>query len=173
MDVFELIIAESAASRNGGPFVKDRRLTFGIPDEAEAILEPVLKPYGQNPTWYFDKVEFSEPPWALLCLDREYRLAGHLAAARTGVSGITFTQYTRIPRPIPASFVPAVGLIVIHDKTALEACATRSPILGAGWSVLAERSLARSWLTVIDALDPSWVRAEEELDEQRWLARPS
>ena len=171
MDVFELMIAESAVSHNGGPFVRDRRLTFAIPDEAEAVLERVLEPYGQSPTWYFDKVEFSEPPWALLCLDREYRLAGHLATARAGVTGISFTQYTRIPRPIPASFVPSVGLVVINDKAALETCAARSPIFSAGSSVLAECSSDRSWLAIIDSLEPSWVRTEEELDEQQWLAR--
>jgi len=103
MRFFEILIAESAISKDGGSFVPDDRLTYGIPDEAQELLEPILGPYDQGPMWYFDKLNFGRPPapWALACLDREYTIAGHIATSRPPNEGIAFASYNQVPDPMP------------------------------------------------------------------------
>jgi hypothetical protein len=129
MRVFEILIAESAISKGGGPFVPDGRLTYWIPDEAQELLEPILGPYDQNPMWYFDKLNFGRPPapWALACLDREYPIAGHVATSRPPSAGISFAPYNqayiphiseRINRELPAglgSGSVVAGLLGVNE----------------------------------------------------------
>src|SRR3989442_201798 len=98
MRFFEILIAGSAISKDGGPFAPEDRLTYGIPDEAQQLLEPILGRYDQAPMWYFDKLNFGRPPapWALACLDREYAIAGHVATSRPPNAGIAFTTYNQV-----------------------------------------------------------------------------
>lgn len=172
MRCFEILIAESAVSKDGGPFVPDNRLTYGIPDEAEELLEPILGPYGQDPLWYFDKLNFGRPPapWALACLDREYPIAGHVATSRPADAGIAFAPYNQVPSPMPDDFVAGVGVLTFESKSGLERSADDSPLFAAAWNALRECSPERRWLMILDPLPQEWLNQVLPGDRERWLS---
>ena len=57
MRCFEILVVDSAVSKDGGSFVPDEHLTYGIPSDARQLLEPILGPYNQDPMRYFDKLD--------------------------------------------------------------------------------------------------------------------
>ena len=172
MHCFEILIAESAISTNGGPFVPDDTLTYWIPDGAQELLEPIFAPYNQNPMWYFDKINFGRPPapWALACLDREYAIGGHVAASRPPDAGIAFTTYTRVPSPVPDEFFPGVGVLNFQSKVGLERAADASPVFAAAWQALRECSPDKRWLAILDRLPPDWLEQVLPGDRERWVS---
>ena len=100
MQCFEFMVAESHISTGGGPFETDDELWYVIPDEAEELLEPILEPYNQSPTWFFTQAP-PPAPWALACFDREYEIAGHIATSRPSSAEIFFSPYAKPPDPEP------------------------------------------------------------------------
>jgi hypothetical protein len=172
MRLFEILIAASAISKDGGPFVADDRLTYGIPDEAQELLEPILGRYGQDPTWYFDKLNFGRPPapWALACLDREYGIAGHVATTRPPNAGIAFATYNQVPSPIPTDFVPGVGVLTFASKSGLERSAASTPLFAAVWDALRDCSSERRWLVILDGPSQEWLAKVHRDDRERWLS---
>jgi hypothetical protein len=173
MHCFEILIAGSAVSRGGGPFVPDDQLTYGIPDEAQALLDPILGPYNQSPMWYFDKLNFGlrPAPWALACLGREYAIGGHVATSRPPNAGIAFTSYSQVPEPMPDDFVPRVGVVTFESKSGLERSAGNSPLFAAAWNALRECSLESRWLVILDPLAQEWLAQVFPGDRERWLSR--
>jgi hypothetical protein len=172
MRCFELLIAEPLVS-NGGPFVPMNQLTYGMPEEAERLLEPILEPYGQHPFWFFDKLNDGRPPapWALACLDREYELAGHVVTTRPANAGIRFAAYKPTPKQALHDFVPGVGVLVFHSKVGLERASNASPIFGSAWETLRECSEERRWLALLDPPNPEWLRGVLPIDRELWEAR--
>jgi hypothetical protein len=172
MRCFEILIAESAVSTNGAPFVPDDRIMIGIPDEAEQLLDPILSVYGQDPSWFFDKINFGRQriPWALACLDREYPIAGHIGMARGADSGIGFTSYNQPPEPLPDDFVPRVGVLGFKSKIGLENVVAKSPIFEAAWEALINCSPDKPWLAILDPLPEDWLALVVPGDSERWLA---
>ena len=173
MHCFEILIAGSAVSKDGGPFVSDDQLTYGIPDQAQELLEPILGPYGQNAMWYFDKLNFGRPPapWALVCLDREYAIGGYVATSRPPNAGIAFAPYNQVPNPMPKDFVHGVGVLTFGSKDGLERSAGNSPLYAAAWSALKECSPGSRWLVILDTLSQEWLAPVLLGDRERWLCR--
>ena len=130
MRTFEIFALTSLVSSNGEDFAPENDLMYVIPEEAEALLDSILAPYGQDPRWYFDKLNFGRPPapWALACLSREYLIAGHIATSRPAGAGIGFTQYQSVPSPIPPDFVPVVGVLLFANKEGLLHALDCSPV---------------------------------------------
>jgi hypothetical protein len=172
MRCFEILIAESVLSEDGGTLARDDRLTYGIPDEASKLLEPILGPYSQDPMWYFDKLNFGRPPapWALACLDREYSIAGHVATSRPSDAGIAFAPYTQVPAPMPNDFVPGVGVLTFAFKNGLQRAADKSFMFAAAWDVLRDCSLHNRWLVILDPLSQDWLAQVLPGDRERWLS---
>ena len=173
MHCFEILIADTAISKDGGPFVPDDRLTYGIPNDAGHLLGPILSPYKQNPMRFFEKLNFGRPPapWALACLDREYAIAGHIATSRNPDSGISFSPYSQVPDPVPEFFVPGVGVLVFSNKKGLELSAEKSPLFAAAWSALRECSPDKRWLVILDKPSETWLEEVLRGDSERWLSR--
>ncbi len=173
MHCFEFLIGTSTTSTNGGPFVPDDRLTYVIPDAAQILLQPILDPYGQDPIWYFDKLNFGRPPapWALACLDNEYAIGGHISTTRPSDAEIAFAPYKQIPNPIPNDFVPGVGVITFGSKSALERSAGNSPIFEAAWNALQDCSTGRRWLVILDPPSREWLAQILPVDRKHWLSR--
>jgi hypothetical protein len=171
MRFFEILIGGSAISTDGGPFVPDDRLTYGIPDEAQELLEPILGPYDQDPMWYFDKLNFGRPPapWALACLDREYTIAGHVATSRPPNAGIAFAPYNQVPNPMPNDFVPGVGVLTFASKGGLERSAANSHLFATVWNALQKCSPERRWLVILDPPSQEWLAQVLPGDRERWL----
>jgi hypothetical protein len=175
MSVFEILIAESATSRDGGPFVPDDRLTYCIPDAAAEHLEPILGAYDQDAGWFFDKLNFGRPPapWAIACLDREYALAGHVVTCRPPDEGILFTAYRQIPNPCPDGFKPDVGILTFASKIGLERSAAASPLFAAAWEALRDCPSERRWLAILDPLPQQWLAQVIPGDSERWTSHRS
>jgi hypothetical protein len=175
MHLFELLATEGAISQNGGPLVPDGRLMYAVPDEAEEILAPILGKYDQDPFWFFDRLNFGRPPapWAIVCLDREYALAGHIATSRPPDAGIAFAGYKEIPKPLPLDFAPGVGVLVFYSKNGLELAANNSPIFTASWKALQAASARGTWIAVLDPLPEEWLSQVLPGDCDAWLASPS
>jgi len=172
MHRFEILIVESSVSKNGGPFVPDGKLTYGIPQEAQELLEPILAPYNQSPMWYFDKLNFGRPPapWALACLDHEYAIGGHVATSRLSDGEIAFVPYTQIPKPMPHDFVPGVGVLTFRSKKGLENSASRSPLFAAAWEALQQCSPNSRWLVILDPPSQEWLTQVLPSNREHWLS---
>jgi hypothetical protein len=170
MRCFEILIATSAISTNGGPFVPDNDFMIDIPDEAERLLETILIPYGRRSIWSLSNIGGSllQTPWALACLDREYPIAGHIGTARGADFRIKFAPYDQ-PVPLPDSFVPGVGVLVFGSKMELERVATRSPVFEAAWEAFKDCSPSKSWLAFLDPLPEDWLALVVPGDGELWL----
>jgi hypothetical protein len=174
MRSFKILIAESALSVDGGPFKPDRRLAYGIPDEAVELLGPILAPYDADPTWFFDSINGGRPPapWAIVCLDREYAIAGHICQTRPSRNDNGLVPY-RNPRGVaPGGFVPPVGILVLSSKDALERVQGRSPVYEAAWKALSACSASEHWLAILDPLPEDWLAKVVPGDEEAWRTRP-
>ena len=171
MHRFEILIGESAIRSGAGPFLSANQLLYSIPESAEELLDPILSPYGENPTWYFEKLNHGRPPapWAIVCLDREYALAGHVTQSRPADAGIAFTYYRRPRMPFPDDFVPAVGTLVFFSKSGLESAVGNSPLFASAWDALRDASEEQNWLVLLDPPDADWLAQVEPGDGERWL----
>jgi hypothetical protein len=173
MHCFEIMVLQSAISWNNGPFVQEDRLSYLIPDEAKELLDPILDPFGQDPSWYFEKVNFGRPPapWAFVCLDREYAIAGHVATSRDTDLGIRFATYNPdVPYPMPDDFVPCVGVLVFASKAGLERSVGKSFIFAAAWDALSRCSSDKNWLVILDPLPEEWLAQVLPGDRDLWFA---
>lgn len=172
MKCFEFYVATSAVSTNGGSYVQDEKLTYGIPEDAQDLLEPILNQYGQDPMWYFDKLNYGRPPapWAVACLDQEYTVAGHIATYRPAGSGIAFAPYTQVPDPVPLDFVPQVGVVTLQNKIGLRDAVSKSPLFQKLWEGLKDCSTERRWLLVVDPMPDEWLDQIVPGDRERWLS---
>ena len=175
MSVSQSLHSKFAVKTLGYP---PKMLGFGVPQAAERVLDPILEPYDQNSYWYFYRVYGWETlsPWAFVCLDREYALAGHVADARPADAGLFFApyRYTRfgaVPEPTVADYVPQVGVIIVSRKEGLRVAASRSPIFDAAWRALRCCDARRHWLVVLDPLPEEWLNAALPGDAARWLSR--
>jgi hypothetical protein len=174
MRLFEIEVATVFIRRSGGPSDASGRLAFALPEEAEDLLTPIMKPYQQSPMFYFDLLNFGRPPapWAIACLDRQYALAGHVATVRPADSGISFSPYRSVPSPLPADFTPEVGVIVFASKAGLERARGCSALFDAAWSALGSKEASRRWLLLLDAPPDPWLRQTLPGDAERWRTRP-
>ena len=172
MRCFEFYVATSAVSTNNGPYIPDETLTYAIPEEAQELLEPILDQYGQDPMWYFDKLNFGRPPapWVIACLDQEYSIAGHIATCRPDGSGIAFSPYTQVPSPIPQDFVPQVGVVTMENKRGIEGSSDKSLLFRKLWDALKDCSTERRWLLLVDPLPDEWLTQVVIRDRERWLS---
>ena len=169
MELFEIEIAKVYMSESGAPFTPDKGFIFNIPQEAEDLLDNILEPYGLSSFFYFDNFEINNqaPPWALVCLDREYPIAGHIAAKRPSNEEIYFVQYQSNPNPIPNDYVPNVGTLIFQEKRGLELAASRSLIFQEAWRALETCSVKNNWLVFLDPLPEKWLA--EQLPGNREL----
>jgi hypothetical protein len=162
MHIAEMLVAEARFSHRGGPY-RYAGLAYGFDDQTIELLSPILKPYGQSPHFFFDRMNYGRPPapWAIACLPHEYRLAGHVREARQGIREILFAPYTKVPDPLPADFEPAVGVLVFMHKSALSEAAGRSPLLASAWEALATCDEERYWCVLLDPPEKGFLSSFE------------
>ncbi len=170
MKIFQITIGEWHERKAAATELHGGSLAYLLPEDAAAAVEPILAPYNQSPDWYFDRLNHGRPPapWAVVCFDREYRIAGHIAETRGASRGIAFSTYRSQPDPMPEDYVPGVGVLLIFDRSALEQCSSRSSVLAQIWDALKECSVDARWLLVMDALSPSWLDVTAQGDDDLW-----
>lgn len=173
MQCFEIDIALVTKTERDGSPISDPKVMYSLPPVALDTLRPILRPYGQDACWYFDKINYGRPPapWSLVCLDREYAISGHVAYSRTSdLPRVGFGPYSQYPDPVPEGYVPEVGVLSVLKKAGLERNAARSPLFEAAWNVLRERSTDKNWLVVLDPLSESWLSEVMPIDRKLWSA---
>jgi hypothetical protein len=169
---FEMLIVQSETREPRQQLVADLQLTYGIPDEAQELLVPILGRYDQDPMFYFDRLNYGSlpAPWALACLDKEYQIAGHVSSSRVPNAGISFAPYNQVPSPIPDDFVPGVGVLVFMSKSGLQSCADSSPLFKAAWKALEGCQSERRWLVILDPLSGQWLEEVLPGDRELWVS---
>lgn len=169
MKVHRMLIAEIEV--RGIPGRDENRFGILLPEEATEDLEPVLEPYRRHPDSFFDNLNGGQPPapWALVCLDREYPLAGHVAANRPNKTSLRFTRYHRDQRNPPHDLVPDVGMLVCITKNALRTASSLSPLFDLAWQGLRDYSAHGNWLALLDPLDDHWVDEASANNRDQWF----
>ncbi len=170
---FEILIVESHISNVDDSYTSNNRLTYMLPDEATDLLEPIFARYDQSPFWYFDRLSSGKPPapWALVCLDKEYSLAGHIVTSRPRDAGIKFSAYTQVPQPIPDDFYPGVGVLAFAHKEGLILSAENSLIFDQAMQALDKCSVNKNWLIILDPLPDYWLNEIIPSDRDKWFSR--
>ena len=140
---------------------------------AARALAPLLARYQRTVPDYLRGIGIGReaPLWAVVFLDREYRLAVHVVRALTRRSRIRFSPYARLPESTSAASTPGVGILLIPYKADLLAVAGSSPLFTAAWHALARCDADRRWLTLLEPLPAEWVADAEAVDAQRCAER--
>ena len=161
-DCWEILIALSYIEEPGQRR-SDEKLTYMIPDDAQDVIDPILKPYGQSAMWYFDKLGHGRPPapCAVLCLQKDYELAWHIREVRKTEREIAFAPYSKFTEPVPEDFVPKVGCIVIYDWEALNRAKEKSLLFDTAWHMFKEVDKQKPWLCLLPHLSTEWLALHE------------
>ncbi len=161
-DCWEILIALTYIEEPGKRRT-DERLMFHVPDDAEDIIDPILKPYGQKASWYFNKLKHGPlpVPLAFLCLQNDHELAWHIREVRKNENEIAFAQYSKFTEPVTEDFVPKVGCIVIYDWEALRKAKEKSLLFDTAWHILKDVDKRKSWLCLLPHLPAEWLALHE------------
>ncbi|MDE0863163.1 MAG: hypothetical protein OSA98_05200 [Rubripirellula sp.] len=169
MKVHRMFIAEIEVQ--GIPGMDENRFGILLPDKAADDLEPILEPYRRHPSSFFDNLNGGQPPapWALVCLDREYPLAGHITSTRPDKTTLRFTRYQRNHHNPPHDFVPDVGMLVFFTKNALREASSSSRLFDLAWQGLRDYPADGNWLALLDPLDSDWVGEVSADNHEQWF----
>lgn len=138
--------------------------------DAEEALDKIVEPYGTNSTILMmslsNHITSRETvPWAVICLDQEYSLAGHLCEVRPEPAYLRFAFYDKNVDINSPGFIPKVGVIVAMSKDALSlGAATGSLLLANAWELLKDKSEYRQWLCLPDPPPSEWLAHAEDID---------
>lgn len=167
--IFEFAICGSmvrtATSTGIGPWSPTGYVSMSIQDLAETAMDEILAPYNSNETIWTTGLAGSfrrvPPPWAIIVLDREYPIAGHVS----DVSDMMFGPYSRDLDATQPGFVPPVGIILVPNPEILaKVAATASPLFSAAWEGLQRQRQPpqRHWLCLLEPLSSAWVQLQAE-----------
>ena len=165
---FEIFLVQGESH---GPSENTVRLFLETTPETDECIDSLVKPFGRESfelMWGLNN-SFQQSnfwPWAIILLDREYRLAGHVCASRNSLEDVLFTAYSvRHGYSITATGPPPVSMLFFRSKGVASALASQSPLFSACWSMLADKPQNRNWLCILDTLAGSWVGEMEKEDD--------
>ena len=145
---------------------------LAVPQEALRTLDVTLRPFGITATefwkritvdWRADKNSF----WAIVAWDREYPVAGHVAARRGSRHNLAMYSYAWMHARAPVLPQP-LGALQVRRKAILERAATGSSLLEPVWEALKDAPEGRRWLCLPDPPPAAWVEAEAAGDTDRY-----
>jgi len=146
------------------------------PDGIDAV-DDFLGRFGRNTFDFFGSVattceENGHWPWAFVCFEKEFRLAGHLISLRRNRWDFSFSAYSIKPGEscIGENRVPPVGFILVYSKKALEYYAEQSPLFKNAWDQLAEYREDRRWICFPESPSDEWVEMASRDDDQLFWA---
>jgi hypothetical protein len=134
-----------------------------LPEEADDAVNDIARSC-QHTGDFWGTVEqiagsYRPIPWALIALDRDYALVGHLMQMKGTTRDLRFTWYSSIRRePTHLSFLFAM------NKTILAQLAARTPLIGHVWNILKDKAENRRWFCLCDPLPDEWARKHESMD---------
>jgi hypothetical protein len=100
-------------------------------------------------------------PWAIICLDRTYRLMAHFLSTRGSRDQMIGSCHTVVPGTEPDK----LSLIYVFTREGLGEAAEKSVLYQQSWEVLRNKRKDRMWLCLPARLPKSWVDATETGDE--------
>lgn len=140
-----------------------------LPD-GEDYLVRHLAPHGITPVYFLDLINsrcpWDSPPWGIVILDREYRLAGHILSRRGREADPLFSSWSVIQDPYryPAQGPPPVSFLYHRSRSRLEKLARSSQLFRTCWSVLKNKPADRTWLVFPPPLPADWAAEAREQD---------
>jgi len=172
MKKFKLISMTSSVRKLGGGFIPTGDKFAVIHTDAEELLKPIFDRYDQDPSIFLSRIESGLPasPWAFVCFDKDYPIAGHVTTFNPENSGIQFRPLAIEPNPIPLSFVPKVGIMIIQNKTGVEAAEKKSLLFSILWEYLKDCSSKQQWIVIADLLPKDWLSQVTPTNDDLWLA---
>ena len=143
---------------------------LAVPEEVEDTVNDIARSC-QHTGDYWGAIErivnsWGEIPWALIALDREYALVGHLMQIKGTTRDLRFMWYSSARKePTHLSF------LFVMNKMILAQLADRTPLIGCAWNFLKDKEEGRRWLCLCDPLPEEWRRRHktEDLDLRREL----
>lgn len=134
-----------------------------VPEEAEDAVNDIARPYRSTGDFWgaVDTVvnSWGEIPWALVALNREYALVGHLMHIKGTTRDLRFMRYSSARKePTHLSF------LFVMNKTILAQLADHTPLIGCAWNILKDKEERRRWLCMCDPLPEVWAREHESRD---------
>ena len=138
---------------------------LAVPEEAEDAVNDIALSC-QHTGDYWGAIErivnsWREIPWALIALDREYKLAGHLMSTKGDTRELRFAWYS-VNRRVPTH----LSWLFVMNKSILAKLADRSPLFGHPWALLHDKPEDRRWFCIIDPLPEVWVNETESVDAE-------
>ena len=180
---FEIYPITTTVRNADGTILSSRQSLDSLFDpEIPEFLDGLLKPYGDNPTQLFWRLnttfrQLNFLPWAMIFFERQYELAGHVCASRSSPEDVRFSAYSLYPdrergsdtSPLDDVLehvdpVPPVSMLFFRSKEVVSELATRSPLFLSCWSALADKPSSRAWLCVPDPPPEDWVKKAEAED---------
>ncbi|MBC8406322.1 MAG: hypothetical protein H8E15_13945 [Planctomycetes bacterium] len=107
-------------------------------------------------------------PWAVVTLDRPYKLMGHFLATRGSSSKMLGTCHSsgmEVPRHLLT--------ICVMSKAVLRDASSSSQLYSAAWALLEDLPEEQSWLCLPEPLDKDWANRMEDADEVTWSKQAS
>lgn len=135
----------------------------------EERLNEFLSAFGRD-TWdFFGNLTLSytragmQPPWAIIFLNRDHRIFGHLSSVRQNRSDFVFSSLSLRGEnySVEESGPPPVSFIAVRSKDVLEKLAPSSPIFSSAWQLLANGSKLNHWFCIADPLPEEWLSEVE------------
>ena len=160
--LFEIVPTTAMIRRGDGSVERDDRLMYAIGEDAEKALDIVLQPYGENGTWYLDRLQVEAPgPWVFVALSREYDIADYVIAQRNEMdSGYSFKFTFYQARNITTEeFAPNVACCLFFSTGAVAAAAGKIRVLQPAWMLLRDQPDYKHWLVLLDE-EPASVLTE-------------
>ena len=147
------------------------QVAFETLPEADQFLDNLLEPYQRNSFSLF--VDLNDGfrrrgfwPWAIVLMDREYRLAGHVFITRDRLSDVIFSGYSiRSGYLVEKNGPPSMSMLFFRNKAVASALAQKSPLFSVCWSVLQDKSESKHWLCQTGPLPQPWVQETEKGDD--------
>lgn len=171
--VFEFVMATAWSRKvDGGiprPYERMDDMSY-FPNDARSALDERLTPYGSTAGQFSSRLDNDirnhrmTAPWAVIVLDREYRVAGHVMQIRQ-TETLPFAPFTDPPQPMPSELVPGVGMIFVGRKQLLQDLSrSQSELFTRAWKALSDCDSGRHWLCCLESLPPEWVGEVEAKD---------
>lgn len=144
---------------------------FLFSEDVDEALDPIVEPYGISADSLIYRYSLGikraeQVPWALIALDREYRLAGHLMEVKEGSKELQFNYYSRSKQGTSDAGPVRVSFIIAMNKAILAKLSTKTPLLTSAWNTLKDKAENKHWLCISDPLPEKWVKEAERIDDE-------
>lgn len=140
------------------------RLVMETTPEGNEFLDNLLRPYDRTSFGLFTDINTNFRganywPWAMIVLEREFQLAGHVSMIRKNMLDVLLSGYSIHPGySVALNGAPPMSMLFFRNKSVASSLASKSPLFSACWSVVADKPENKNWLCSPDPLPEEWVR---------------